>query len=138
MYATGETTFATIDMTKSFAQVFDQQLTLNQKAAQLQVHPETVRRHAAELGGRRVGRIWRFPQHGHTLVSSERPKPDAGIASPANETSPPGHAAKRDDEIEKAYRDLLLSPRQRTTRSRRISHSKSLASTQRITQGGTA
>jgi excisionase family DNA binding protein len=36
-------------------------LSLQEKAAQLSVCEETVRRHAKELGGIKVGRLWRFP-----------------------------------------------------------------------------
>src|SRR6266851_5186106 len=36
-------------------------ISLREKAKQLGVCEETVRRHAKELGGRKIGKLWRFP-----------------------------------------------------------------------------
>jgi hypothetical protein len=36
-------------------------LSLKEKAAQLSVCEETIRRHAKELGGIKIGKLWRFP-----------------------------------------------------------------------------
>lgn len=37
------------------------EISLKEKAKQLGVCEETVRRHAKELGGRKIGKLWRFP-----------------------------------------------------------------------------
>src|SRR5271168_4565706 len=43
-------------------------LSLREKAAQLSVCEETVRRHAQELGGIKIGKLWRFPYDEPRLV----------------------------------------------------------------------
>lgn len=49
-----------------------QELTLLQKAKQLQMHPETLARYAATLGGRKIGGRWRFPWDERPFTSQSR------------------------------------------------------------------
>ena len=44
------------------------ELSLREKAKQLGVCEETVRRHARELGGRKIGKLWRFPYDDRRLA----------------------------------------------------------------------
>src|SRR5205809_481520 len=51
-------------------------LSLQEKAAQLAVCEETVRRHAKELGGIKVGKLWRFPYDDPRLALPDSEKPN--------------------------------------------------------------
>jgi len=44
------------------------EVSLQEKARQLGVCAETVRRHAKELGGRKIGKLWRFPYDDRRLA----------------------------------------------------------------------
>lgn len=92
-------------------------LTLTEAAQLLRVHPETVRRHAAALGGIRVGRIWRFaherlqsgracaPGIGENLWVSGSEVTSGGLTSPHQAAS----------ELDKVLRQLTNGPRKNST-----------------------
>jgi hypothetical protein len=53
-------------------------LSLREKARQLSVCEETVRRHAKELGGIKIGKLWRFPYDCPRLVLPDSEKHKQG------------------------------------------------------------
>lgn len=81
-----------------------QHLSLREKAAQLAVCEETVRRHAKELGGIKVGKLWRFPYDLPRLAL-----PDS--------TRDQGHQQCRSLEQLQEQKDCPLGPKDSVARS---------------------
>ena len=54
------------------------EISLQEKAKQLGVCEETVRRHAKELGGRKIGKLWRFPYDDRRLALLDSEKDHGG------------------------------------------------------------
>jgi hypothetical protein len=54
------------------------EISLQEKAKQLGVCEETVRRHAKELGGRKIGKLWRFPYDDRRLALLDSGKEHGG------------------------------------------------------------
>src|SRR5688572_19597772 len=67
----------------------EQELTVAQKARQLQVDPKTVYRHALSLGGYKVGGIWRFPRdHRRAQLPLPSVEEQETIAAPVMQPRP--------------------------------------------------
>lgn len=99
-----------------------QHMTALQKAKQLQVHPETVIRNAATLGGTRIGRSWRFPWQVTERVARDAQVAEARPLHQPQQSISFGTTGRLNAHRRKRLMEELLRPTRRS-RNKRLARS---------------